>query len=950
MHILQIALLLMMQLALLPIPRASAVGLEQANDPRQKAQALLARLSPEEKVGQLFLVSIQGRSVDQGSQVYDLVTQYHVGGVMLRADKDNITGPEDTLAELHGFITQLQTTAADYRTGSAASESQYIPLFIGISQEGDGYPHDQIFNGMTPLPNQMAIGATWNLELARDVGEVLGSELEALGINMVIGPSLDVLDLVYVEGGEDLGTRTFGGDPFWVGEMGRNYIQGLHDGSANRLAVIAKHFPGRGSSDRPPEEEVATVRKSLEQLKLMELAPFFAVTGNARDEMERADGLLLSHIRYQGFQGNIRETTRPVSFDPVALEQLLTLEPLSSWRTAGGVMVSDDLGSNAVRRFYGPAGQAFEARQVARNAFLAGNDLLYLGDFIATGDPDIFTTIVRTLEFFAQKYREDNVFAQRVDASVERLLTLKYQLYPEFTLDAVIPPASGLAQIGAGNAVTFQVAQEAATLIDPPANELAASLPRPPEKRDRIVFLTDTLLGRQCSACRLQAFMPVSALEDAVLRLYGPQAGDQVLEYRLSSYSFENLADLLDGQAFVDEEIRLMEEELRAANWIVISTLNIHKNRADSDAFRRMLSERVDLLRDKRVIVFAFNAPYYLDATDITKLTAYYGMYSKSPAFLDLAARLLFQEATTAGALPVSVLGIGYDLIEATSPDPNQVIPLFLDVAAPEPDAESTPTVTPALTLEATPAPSFRVQDILPLRTGVIYDHNQHIVPDGTPVRFTFTTGGESGAMQHLDTVTEGGVARTTFRIQTAGLLEIRVSSEPAMTSELLRMDVSIAEPSVLERIMPTLPATETQAPTTTPTATPPPPRQTPTEVPPPPTSAGSDEWILSMVLIWGVAAGVFVISRQLSSLRWSLRWSLLVVSGGWVAYLIYLSFIWNDARRWSMQGGMAGLTVAILAGGLLGGLIGWVWHYYLDQRGFTRPKRRINSPESGSG
>ncbi|HSV85199.1 MAG TPA: glycoside hydrolase family 3 N-terminal domain-containing protein, partial [Levilinea sp.] len=922
-RILQIALLLSIQLALLPMHSASAIGLEQSGDPRQKAQALLARLTPEERVGQLFLVSFQGRSADVGSQVYELVTEYHVGGVMLRADQDNFTGPEDTLSELYGFISQLQTAAAEFRSGAAAPESQYIPLFVGISQEGDGYPHDQIFNGMTPLPNQMAIGATWNLELAREVGEVLGKELEALGINMVIGPSLDVLDLVYVEGGEDLGTRTFGGDPFWVGEMGRSYIQGLHSGSTNRLAVIAKHFPGRGSSDRPPEEEVATVRKSLEQLKLMELAPFFAVTGNARDELERTDGLLLSHIRYQGFQGNIRETTRPVSFDPVAFEQLMALDPLESWRATGGVIVSDDLGSNAVRRFYGPTGQAFEARQVARNAFLAGNDLLYLGDFIATGDPDSFTTIVRTLEFFTQKYREDDVFALRVDTSVERLLTLKYQLYPEFTLDEVIPPTSGLAHIGAGSSVTFRVAQEAATLIDPPADELSASLPRPPDKRDRLVFLTDTLMGRQCSTCRIQSVVPVSALEDAVLRLYGPQAGDQVLQYRLSSYSFENLADLLDGQAFADEEIRLMEEELRAANWIVVSTLNIHKNRNDSNAFRRMLSERADLLRDKRVIVFAFNAPYYLDATDITKLTAYYGMYSKSSAFLDLAARLLFQEATTSGALPVSVVGIGYDLIEATSPDPNQVIPLFLDVVEHEPGPEPTPTIAPALTLEVTPAPSFRVQDILPLRTGVIYDHNQHVVPDGTPVRFTFTTGGESGAIQHVDTVTGGGVARTTFRIQTAGLLEVRVSSEPAMTSELLRMDVSIAEASVIERITPTIPATETPKPTATLTITPPLRMLTPTGVPLPSPSAGSDEWMLSMFLIWGVAAGVFVISRQLSSLRWSLRWSLLVASGGWVAYLIYLSLIWNDTRRWSMQGGMAGLTVAILAGGLLGGLIG---------------------------
>ena len=95
---------------------------------------------------------------------------------------------------------------------------------------------------------------------------------------------------------------------------------------------MAKHFPGRGGSDRPLEEEVATVRKSLEQLKQIELAPFFAVTGSSEDPSAITDGLLVSHIRYQGFQGNIRVTTRPVSFDPTALSQILTLPQFSSWR------------------------------------------------------------------------------------------------------------------------------------------------------------------------------------------------------------------------------------------------------------------------------------------------------------------------------------------------------------------------------------------------------------------------------------------------------------------------------------------------------------------------------------------------------------------------------------------------------------------------------------------
>jgi len=54
-------------------------------------------------------------------------------------------------------------------------------------------------------------------------------------------------------------------------------------------------------------------------------------------------------------------------------------------------MISDDLGNQAVRRFYDLTSQTFDARRVALNAFLAGNDLLYIGDFSSASDPDSYT-------------------------------------------------------------------------------------------------------------------------------------------------------------------------------------------------------------------------------------------------------------------------------------------------------------------------------------------------------------------------------------------------------------------------------------------------------------------------------------------------------------------------------------------------------------------------------
>ena len=385
MKLIRILLLVVILAVLVPIPAVHA----QTPTPPAEVTAILNSMTPEERVGQLFLVTFTGTDTSETSQIYNLMTQYHVGGVVLLAQNDNFAQTPDTVTQAHSLINNIQQLEWDTsknpvinpETGQVL-DSAYVPLFVGIAQEGNGYPTDQILSGLTPLPSEMAIGATWNTELATRVGEVRGRELAALGFNLYLGPSLDVLEVPAASGG-DLGTRVFGGDPFWVGEMGRAYVAGLHTGSDNQLRVIAKHFPGVGGSDRLPEEEVSTVRKSIEQLKQIELAPFFAVTGNAVSPESTVDGLLVSHIRYQGFQGNIRATTRPISFDPQALNQILALPQFADWKSNGGLIISDDLGTRAVSEFYATGGGQFSARTAARDAFLAGNDMLYLGNILS---------------------------------------------------------------------------------------------------------------------------------------------------------------------------------------------------------------------------------------------------------------------------------------------------------------------------------------------------------------------------------------------------------------------------------------------------------------------------------------------------------------------------------------------------------------------------------------
>ncbi len=908
---------------------AIAAPAPQGQDPQSKAAALLENLSPEEKVGQLFLVTFTGSLISEESQIYDLIYNYHVGGVVLRRDMNNFAAAPDTVTTLVNLITDLQRAEAassqsnrpDAQSGETYTPN-YIPVFVATSQEGDGYPNDQLLDVLSPQPSALTLGATWQPDFARQSGELLGTELSELGINMLLGPSLDVLESPSPESAGDLGVRSFGGDPYWVGQFGRAFIEGVHVGSRNRVALVAKHLPGHGGSDRPVDEEVPTVRKSLTQLTQIELPPFFAVTGEASTPEATTDAMLLAHIRYQGFQGNIRATTRPISFDSQAFDQLMALPAFATWREAGGVIISDNLGTRAVRRNYDPSEQVFNSPLVARDAFLAGNDMLYLGNFTANTDPDQYTSIVRTLQFFAQKYREDQAFQDRVDESVLRILTLKFKLYSNFALSNVLPAGDPTQSIGKQDALIFEIGREAATLLSPSPEELANVLPNPPGQFEQIVFITDSYSVQQCNDCPPQNALQTSALADAVLDLYGPSGANLTTAANLSSFSFTQLIQSLNG-ILVDNQDALAGN-LQRAEWVVFGLLKEDSSRADSLALQRLLSERPDLLQNKKVIVFALDAPYYLDATDITKITAYYGLYSKNQPMAEVAARLLYQELGTPGASPVSIQGIGYNLIEATSPDPGQSPPF--NVTRILPVAENTAT-SPATDTQATAQPTplltYQRGDLLSLQAGPILDHNRHLVPDNTPVNFWINITIEGTTLTRQVTAsTQQGIAQANYSIEAEGGLDILASSgEPPATSETLHFDVVGINPEGLA-----LQATQTaqallQA---TPSA-----EAVPTEIAeetsPQAIQTGFIDWFLViLVSIFGTLFA-YQAGANLGQIRWAIRWGLTTLIGG-LTVGSYLALDMPGTRAILMFSGEWGVVLFVLLGTALGWLAGWAW------------------------
>ncbi len=770
-------LLLIVITGLLPRGAAPVVaggGPRQSDPTDQQIERLKASLTPIERVGQLMMVTFEGTYLDPQTSINRLISDYNIGGVVLLAANDNINGQVNTprlVQSLNGDLQQLAEQAAQ-RTADREGPRAYIPLFIATTHAGEGLSGSQIVVGTTPLPSSMALGATWNPESVRKVGQIAGSELSAMGINMLLGPALDVYQRLPTERTLDLGVNSFGGEPYWVGEMGQAYVAGVHEGSKGRIAVIAQDFPGLGLADTKPDQEIPVLPRAVEELRKFDLIPYHAVTGGAQDPLMRADGIQCANIRYQG--ENIRSITRPICIDEQAADQLFRLDMFRTWRETG-LVVSSPLGTRSIRRHYNLT--PFPHRQVAREAFLAGNDLLYLTDFGPTPGEDQFENVIDVIEFFAEQYEEDPVFRARVDQSLERILSLKLALYNgDLSLENVQAPATNINTVGQSTAQLYAIAQQGVTLVAPRRQ----SLPAPPARNDTIVIFTDVRLEQQCSYCAASPIISVNALEVAIERMYGPYAGAQIQPEQVVSFSFEQLQNYLhgtfEGASAEDYQFRTnrrIAEVLRDVDWIVFVMLDVSPGVESSAILRDLLETEAAFVERAELVVMAMAAPVYLSATEISKFTAYYAVYSHTPPYVDAVARALFQETALPGALPISLPAVGYDILEMTAPDPLQTILLELDSLNGDLPTNSL-TTSDTLTVE--------VGDRLVLRTSPIVDRNGNRVPDGTPVEFTVMFLSENLQTRQTSAAADG-IAFTSLQPSRPGRIQITASSVNAMRS-----------------------------------------------------------------------------------------------------------------------------------------------------------------------
>ncbi|MDM8530836.1 glycoside hydrolase family 3 N-terminal domain-containing protein [Anaerolineales bacterium HSG25] len=887
------------------------------------------QLTPNERVGQLFMVSFRGNDITTDSEIAQLIQEYRIGGVYISARNENFannhTTPNQVLNLTNGLQALTQTSISisvttksliTSTTASALTETinlptadySRIPLFVALDHEGDSYPFTQLRDGVTALPNQMAIGATWRTDIAHDVGTVVGQELSLLGVNMLLGPSLDVLDNPRPELSSSLGSRTFGSHPYWVARLGEAYIKGVHEGSNNRVLAIAKHFPGFGSSDRELNKGLPTILKSLDNLRQTELYPFFAVTNLGLLQNDKfhalADGLMTAHIRYRGLLGNV-----PISLDARNLPTLLASEEIAPWNDAGGLIVSAPLDSPAALEGTTSDREKFPARRLVQDALLARNNTLFLGKFSFQETPENgFENIKDAITFLQDRYNQDSSFANAIDEAVKRVIRAKIKIYGPNLLNISKESEANLDELQSNSIDLNAIAQAGVTIITPRSQMGNNPLSTPPQANEKIVIVTDSRTTQDCETCPEFSLISRTALQETMLDLFGPNTTGQITPEQITSFSFADLKNVLT----VETPNEQFETLLTEADWIIFAMLDIDPvNYPESDAVRLLLRTRYDAIRNKKLVMFAFNAPYFLDETEISQLTAYYGLYSKGSSYLHAAARVLFQQFEPIGASPVAISAIGpLDL----SPNPEQAILL-----EPIHIIEQDNTITPidGASNNLTTLDLELGQSIL-FQTSVIVDRNGNPVPDGTIVEFYRDYPLEGLSLGARTATTENGIAETIIQKEIDSPLRVTASSHLAVQSRLFDIGPGLLDtptpmptptptptatnsPTPTDTVVPPT-ATPTETATSTPTETPSPsptetpsPTKTPTitptifvpisTLPPPVSRAGLIYTIIGVVLI-GVVG--FLMGGDRFSLDERVRPALVAIAFGLSTYCFY--------------------------------------------------------------
>ena len=435
----------------------------ESEESMNSVDEIIANMTLEEKVVQTLMPDFRNWEVDDeevgvtelNDDIRQILADYQFGGVILFAE--NVVETE-------------QTARLVYQMQASQVESDHLPLLIGIDQEGGIV--NRLGSG-TQLPGNMALGATNDPEYSKLAGDIIGSELEALGINVNFAPSVDINNNPK---NPVIGLRSFSSDPEIVSEHGLSYIEGIKE---HNVAVAAKHFPGHGDTDVDSHFGLPVVDKSFDELMDNELLPFKAVMD------ADTDMIMTAHIQFPQLESETKVSDEdgsdillPATLSPAILTNLVRDEMAYE-----GIVITDALNMEAIANNFGEVETSILSKK-------AGADILLMPVIIRSNDD--LALLDEVIQGLVDAVESEEIPMDNIDNSVRRILTLKDELglleddFLSQSEDEVVTNTTEIVGSEMNRANEREISNHAVTLIE----NTQAALPIQPEADDHVLFIT----------------------------------------------------------------------------------------------------------------------------------------------------------------------------------------------------------------------------------------------------------------------------------------------------------------------------------------------------------------------------------------------------------------------------------------------------------------------------
>jgi beta-glucosidase len=214
-------------------PRVTS-PVQDTQEQAAKIEALLARMTLEEKVGQIMQAEIQSITPEEARA-------YHIGSIL------NGGGSTPGRARNAAPRDWLKIADAFYKASIKSDGGVIIPVIWGTDAM---HGHSNV-TGVTLFPHNIGLGAANNPELVRQIGTATAREVRATGIDWVFAPTVAVVQ-------NDRWGRTYESyseSPAVVRTLAAALVEGLQGNPGSpefldreHVVATAKHFIADGGT------------------------------------------------------------------------------------------------------------------------------------------------------------------------------------------------------------------------------------------------------------------------------------------------------------------------------------------------------------------------------------------------------------------------------------------------------------------------------------------------------------------------------------------------------------------------------------------------------------------------------------------------------------------------------------------------------------------------------